>query len=77
MTINGNNTKAKFFAFDGCHKIYLLESDKDITDASGSGYKVLPIKGLKKAWDDSCGLRFIHTWGLKSVVEQFEEAVLV
>ena len=78
VTINGNKTKAKFFAFDGCHKIYLLESDEDITDASSSsGYKVYPIKGLKKAWADSCGLRFINTWKLKRVVAQFEEAVFI
>lgn len=75
MTINGKKVKAKYFAFDGCHKIYLLETDEDMTSASETGYALYPIRGLQKAWNDSCELRFISTWRThESIVPQFEEA---
>lgn len=75
MIINGQQTKAKEFAFDGCHKIYLLESENDRGEAQDCGYDILPIKELKKAFNESCGLQFISSWDLsKSFVKQFEEA---
>jgi hypothetical protein len=75
MKINDINITAKKFAFDGCHKIYLLESRKDETEARAIGYEILPIEQLQDAYDGSCGLRFISNWQLTTnFVHQFEDA---
>lgn len=62
------------FAYDGCHKIYLLESDEQEKDAIGCGYKILPVEDLKKPYGNSCSLRFIAWWDLDKdyVCKQFE-----
>lgn len=74
--INDKTTRAKKFAFDGCHKIYLLESCKDEAEALKIGYSILPISELQDAYDGSCSLRFISDWSLTtSFVSQFEDAV--
>jgi hypothetical protein len=71
--INGKETTAKQFAYDGCHKIYLLESENDVWEARDCGYDVLPISGLRKTFYNSCGLQFISNWKLdKDYVRQFE-----
>ena len=76
MTINGKHTDAKKFAYDGCHKIYLLESEQDEDEARSNDYDILPISQLKKTFDNSCGLQFISDWSLKKAfVPQFEDAV--
>jgi hypothetical protein len=75
MKINDITTTAKKFAFDGCHKIYVLESRKDETEARAIGYDVLPIDQLQDAYEDSCALRFISNWSLTtSFVDQFDNA---
>jgi hypothetical protein len=75
MKINNQETTAKAFAYDDCHKIYLLERDSDWKDASGSGYTILPIEKLKETYEGSCDLRFISNWALtKQFVRQFETA---
>ncbi len=75
MKINDIPTAAKKFAFDGCHKIYLLESRKDVTEARQAGYGVLPIQDLQDVYENSCGLRFISNWSLTtSFAAQFENA---
>lgn len=76
MKINGNPIIASEFAYDGCHKIYLLESEEDKYEAKGSGYGIFPISLLEKKFNNSCGLQFISNWKLtKSYVEQFEANV--
>ena len=76
MKINGHEVKAKRFAFDGCHKIYLLESKEDVKSAKETGYTMYPIKMLEETYEDSCGLRFISNWSLTTnFVHQFEDAV--
>ena len=71
VAIDGKTLDIKGFAFDGCHKIYLL-AQKDIQEARYMSYDVYDIKDLQKAWDDSCGLRFISTWGhgSRTLIEQ-------
>jgi hypothetical protein len=72
--INGVETTASSFAYDGCHKIYLLEQIDEVEEAK-FGYNILPISSLKRAYEDSCALRFISSWSLaKKFSEQFEEA---
>ena len=76
MKINNRTTKAQFFAYDGCHKIYLIASNRDKKEALDGGYSILPIVDLKATYDDSCELRFISDWKLtKSYANQFENAV--
>jgi hypothetical protein len=75
MKINDKAVTAKKFAFDGCHKIYLLESRKDETEARAIGYSILPVSELQDAYDGSCALRFISNWELTtSFVHQFDDA---
>ena len=75
MKINGQQTNAKEFAYDGCHKIYILESKNDRDEAQDCGYDILPIENLRKAFSKSCGLQFISNWKLsKHFVDQFQEA---
>lgn len=75
MKINNQDTTAKAFAYDGCHKIYLLEKDEHWQEASESGYTILPIEKLIQTFEDSCDLRFISDWALsRQFVRQFEPA---
>ena len=74
MKINGTEINAKQFAYDGCHKIYLIEDADDYQEAK-NGYDILPIAILRNKFYDSCGLQFISNWKLtKQYVEQFQEA---
>lgn len=75
MKINGKEIKAKQFAYDGCHKIYLIEDTDDLKDAKDIGYDIYDIELLKETYDDSCSLRFINNWKLtEQIVPQFETA---
>jgi hypothetical protein len=65
LKINGEVIAATHFAYDGCHKIYLIGSDADMETMRGYGYgedssDILPVSELEWAWGDSCSLRFIH-----------------
>jgi hypothetical protein len=80
--INGEVVAAHHFAWDGCHKIYLIntEADRSLMDSygweSGAFY---PISELRQAWDDSCSLRFI-SWAdltLPNLINQFDENATV
>ncbi|MBE6139316.1 MAG: hypothetical protein E7174_02265 [Firmicutes bacterium] len=76
MKINGIEINAKKFAYDRCHKIYLLEDLKDEEDASYYDYEILNIKDLADTYKNSCSLRFISNWKLdKVIVKQFEDAI--
>lgn len=75
MKIDGKEIKAKQFAYDGCHKIYLIEDTDDLKEAKDIGYDIYDIKLLKETYDDSCSLRFIDNWKLtEQIVPQFETA---
>ena len=75
MKINGKTITAKHFAYDGCHKIYLIDSDDDKYESSDCGYDILPISQLKNKFETSCGLQFISNWKLtKDYIKQFEVA---
>lgn len=76
MKINSIEITQKIFAYDGCHKIYLLNSDDDKKEALDLGYYILPINQIEEVYLNSCELRFINTWNnLQTVVGQFEKAV--
>lgn len=61
-TVNGRLVKGGKVAYDGCHKIYVLESDDDLKEAKELGYDIYGIDKLQEIYDDSCELRFISNW---------------
>lgn len=74
MIINNNKVIGDKFAYDGCHKIYIIEDKNDSDNAINYGYKIYDIKDLKKVYNDSCYLRFISNWKLtKEYVKQFQD----
>lgn len=76
MKINGIEVLGEKFAYDGCHKIYVIEDKDDEIDAEAHGYVIFPIEKLPIAYYNSCSLRFIHNWKLdKTYVPQFEDAI--
>lgn len=77
MKINNLEVSSTLFAYEGCHKIYLLESENDKNEAIESGYQIIGIDELEYVWNNSCGLRFISNWKLTTTyVAQSEEMVL-
>lgn len=76
MKINNKEVIGNKFAYDTCHKIYIIEDEEDLKNAKEIGYKIYDIKDLKEAYENSCPLRFIDNWKLdKCYVAQFENAV--
>ena len=73
MKINNKEVEFKKIAYDGCHKIYLIQDEKDEKEALEYGYDFYDSTKLKELWDESCPLRFISTWKLERIVNQFEE----
>jgi hypothetical protein len=59
VTINDTRIWADEFAWDGCHKLYIVTDQQARDDLEGYGYDFFPIAELKECWDASCGLRFI------------------
>ena len=66
------------FAYDGCHKIYIMENIEDIMLFTAYGYDIYPIEKLKETWKNSCSLRFIHNGNLKKTyIPQFASYVKI
>lgn len=84
LMLNGNYIKVNgefinsigYFAFDGCHKFYMIEDDDDLKLVMSCGYELHPDTELKKLYEkSSCGLKFIENVKCsKYYVEQFERA---
>lgn len=75
MKINGKEVLGTKFAYDGCHKIYIIEDDKDLMEALNLNYDIFPIGKLEDTYDNSCPLKFIDNWKLNNCyVHQFEDA---
>lgn len=51
-------------AFDGCHKLYLVDGPEEIADASATGYDLHEAKEIRALVNRSCGLVFVHAWNL-------------
>ena len=77
MKINGNKITAKEFAWDECHKIYLINTKEDKETYLKYDYELFPINELEEAYKNSCSLRFISNGNLegKNIVDQFENAI--
>ena len=72
QTVNGNK-----FAYDGCHKIYIIEDEQDEIDARDLGYDIYPIELILDYYNNSCPLRFISNWKLnKHFVLQYEDIIV-
>ena len=75
LYINDKLITAYGFAFDGCHKFYLIESEEQAFELNELGYNLYLIEGLPAAWADSCPLRFIEKADLsETIVGQCEPA---
>jgi hypothetical protein len=64
MKINGKEVTAKKFAFEGCHKIYVIDTPEEEAQALKYGYDIYPIEEIEQAYKDSCSLKFISNWPL-------------
>jgi hypothetical protein len=74
MRINNQEIHAQFFAYDGCHKIYLIETEQQMLEFQNSRYQIKPISELKRTFDASCELRFVNSADLKiTFVKQYEK----
>ena len=75
LEINGRTVFGNTFAYDGCHKIYILEDTEDTKQAIKNGYKICLIETIEDVYNNSCSLKFINNWKLTEVyAEQFKEA---
>lgn len=50
------------FAYDGCHKIYLIKTDDEREQCEELDYDVYDLASLPLAYKDSCPLKFIQDW---------------
>lgn len=70
IILNKENQKKYTFnsdskvAYDGCHKIYICEDEKEVKEAIEIGYEIHEISGLEKLYNASCPLVFISNWKL-------------
>lgn len=76
MKINNLEVVGNKFAYDDCHKIYIIEDDKDFKEAQELDYTIYKIDKIMGIYQNSCPLRFISNWKLdKNYVYQYEKAV--
>ena len=61
------------FAYDGCHKIYVIKNDEEAKEAAEMGYYIFPIEMIEKTFEDSCSLKFISSFDLEhTFITQFQ-----
>lgn len=78
MKIGRYTTKAKEFFYDGCHKIYLIETPQDKKDFFNNGWdkdEIYPIDTIIDCYENACPLKFINTCSFKTIVPQFVSQV--
>ena len=78
LKINGIEIEAEVFAYDGCHKLYVLNDEDAENEAKECGYDIYSIEYLLEAFVNSCPLRFINEWGgdFNTIVRQGEENII-
>lgn len=59
--------KADMFAYDGCHKIYLITNMHDEDESHDYGYELWGVENLPAIWDATCPLRFISFWDVENL----------
>jgi hypothetical protein len=60
LRINGTEIEADEFAWDGCHKLYVVTDQHSRDELESYGYDFYPVAELPRAWELSCWLRFIQ-----------------
>lgn len=76
MKINGQKITGDKFAWDRCHKFYIIEDEQDEIEAMNLNYHLYPMDLIQEYYNASCPLRFISNWKLdKQIVCQFEDEV--
>lgn len=73
MKIGRCKTNAKEFFYDGCHKIYLIETPQDKKEFFNKNWEetdIYPIEQLIEIYRNSCPLKFIETCSLRTIVPQ-------
>lgn len=77
LKINGKEVKTNgAYAFDNCHKFYILKNDEDKMKALKIGYKIYPVENLVTDLEYSCPLRFVNSFDLtETYLGQGEESV--
>ena len=83
LLINSKEVHAQEFAWDGCHKIYLITSPKERELMESYGYgedesEILHISHLPMVWEESCSLKFISMADLSvpNLINQFEDGTV-
>lgn len=78
LLINGVPVAGKKFAYDLDYKMYILEDEQDEQDAKKLGYAIHPLSELENIYKNSCDLRFISNWKLKTFyANQYEKATFI
>lgn len=81
LNINGEVVEATEFAYDGCHKIYLIMFGGDRGLMLECGYTeddIYPVEMLPEVWEATCPLRFISSADLSlHYVEQCDQTASV
>lgn len=57
--VDAREVQAESVAYDGCHKIYLIQTQADLDLLTDLGYAIHPLDRLQDIWDISCPLRFV------------------
>lgn len=60
-----NNIQGSAFAYDGCHKIYICETNEEIQEMKEFGYEIKEMNELLITFIESCELKFIYKANLK------------
>lgn len=80
VKINGMTVEADGFIWDGCHKIYLIDTPESLLQMLESGWStdnIRPISELPDAWNSSCYLRFISSGDLtRQYISQCEDGTV-
>jgi len=76
MKINGREVVGEYFAYEGCHKMYVCKDAQEVFEAQQAGYEIHPIAELQETYEQSCPMKFISPWDLDGYyVPQCEKAV--
>ena len=73
MKISNHEIKATHYFYDGCHKIYLIETPQDKQHFLSIGYTeddIYPIDTIIDTYQNACPLKFISTCKLATIVPQ-------
>ena len=60
MKINNVEVIGNRFAYDGCHKIYVIENQEDEQKSRECGYEILDISQLIKTYNGTTSRKRTH-----------------